>query len=80
MHTILKVPFSSKKTDLKSPKDKKWDFGTVHSVQFWHFPAIFVLLKVTYLVTLFDHRIQVFKNSQNGPFLAFSMNFCPLKT
>ena len=30
---------------------------------FWHFPPIFVLLKVTCLVTLFDHNLQVFKNS-----------------
>ena len=31
--------------------------------QFWHFPPIFVLLKVTCLVTLFDLNIQIFKNS-----------------
>ena len=31
--------------------------------QFWHFPPIFVLLKLTGLVTLFDRKIQVFKNS-----------------
>ena len=30
--------------------------------QFWHFPPIFVLFKVTCLVTLFDHKLQVFKN------------------
>ena len=31
--------------------------------QFWQFPPIFDLLKVTCLVTLFDHMFQVFKNS-----------------
>ena len=30
------------------------------------------------LVTLFDRKLQVFKNRQNGPFLAFLMYFCPL--
>ena len=32
-------------------------------VEFWHFPPIFVLLKLTCLVTLFDRKLQVFKNS-----------------
>ena len=32
--------------------------------EFWHFPPIFVLLKLTCLVTLFDRKLQVFKNSQ----------------
>ena len=31
--------------------------------EFWHFPPILVLLKLTYLVTLFDRKLQVFKNS-----------------
>ena len=31
----------------------------------WHFPPIFVLLKLTCLVTLFDRKLQVFKNSPN---------------
>ena len=44
--------------------------------QFWHFQSIFVLLKVTCLVTLFDRKLQVFKNWQ---FLAFLINFCLLK-
>ena len=34
---------------------------------FWHFPPIFVISKVTCLITLFDHV--------NGPFLAFLINF-----
>ena len=39
------------------------------------FPSIFAPLKVACLVTLFDHKLQVFINL---PFLAFLMNFCPL--
>ena len=31
--------------------------------EFWRFPPIFVLLKLTCLVTLFDRKLQVFKNS-----------------
>ena len=31
--------------------------------EFWHFQPIFVLLKITSLVTLFDRKLQVFKNS-----------------
>ena len=31
--------------------------------EFWHFPPIFVLLQLTCLVTLFDRKLQVFKNS-----------------
>ena len=31
--------------------------------EFWHFPPIFVLLKLTCLVTLFDRMLQVLKNS-----------------
>ena len=33
--------------------------------EFWHFLPIFVLLKLTCLVTLFDRKLQVFKNSPN---------------
>ena len=29
--------------------------------EFWHFPPIFVLLKLTCLVTLFDPKLQGFK-------------------
>ena len=32
-------------------------------LEFWHFPPIFFLLKLTCLVTLFDRKLQVFKNS-----------------
>ena len=31
--------------------------------EFWHFPPIFVFLKLTCLVTLFDRKLQIFKNS-----------------
>ncbi len=31
--------------------------------EFWHFPPNFDLLKLTCLVTLFDRKLQVFKNS-----------------
>ena len=31
--------------------------------EFWHFPPIFVVLKLTCLVTLFDRKLLVFKNS-----------------
>ena len=47
------------------PKCRKW------ILQFWHVPSIFVLLKVTCLVTLFERKLQVFKISLNWPFLAF---------
>ena len=36
-----------------------WIFG------FWHFPPTFVPLKLTCLVTLFDRKLQFFKNSPN---------------
>ena len=32
-------------------------------INFWQFSPIFVLLKVTCLVTLFDRKLQIFKNS-----------------
>ena len=41
---------------------------------FWHFPLISVLLEMTCLVTLFGNKLQL-----NWLFLAFLMNFCPLK-
>ena len=55
------------------PKCLIWIF------QFGHFPSIFILLKLTCLVTLFDRKLDVFKNSPNWAFLAFLINFCPLK-
>ena len=41
----------------------------------WHFSPIFVLWKVTCLVTLFDRKLQVFKNSPNWPFWHFWLIF-----
>ena len=49
------------------PKCLVWIF------QLWHFPPIFVLSKLTCLVTLFDHKLQIFK------ILALLMTFCLLK-
>ena len=43
-------------------RNEWWQFSTVSSYHdFWHFPPIFVLLKLTCLVTLFDRKLQVFK-------------------
>ena len=43
--------------------------------EFWHFPPIFVLLKVTCLVTLFDRKLQIFKNSPKWTiFVIFSLH------
>ena len=47
--------------------------------EFWHFSPSFVLLNVTWLVTLCDRCFRFSKSRQNGPFLAFLINFCPLK-
>ena len=44
-----------------------------------NFPPIFVVLKLTYLVTPFGRNLHFFKNLQNWPFLGSLMNFCPLK-
>ena len=42
----------------------KWPKSSLfHILEFWHFPPIFVLLKLTCLVTLFDRKLQIFKNS-----------------
>ena len=54
---------------VKSKITQKSYFGLILEItqnvafEFWHFPPIFVLLKLTYLVTLFDRKLQVFKNS-----------------
>ena len=45
--------------------------------EFWHFPPIFVQLKLTCLVTLFDRKFS--KTRQIEHFWAFLMNFCTLK-
>ena len=43
--------------------------------EFWHFPPIFVLLKLTCLVTL-SASFRFSKTRQTWPFLAFLINFC----
>ena len=53
------------KTDITHTKksysyEQNYNKTSSFYVQFWHFPPIFVLLKVTCLVTLFDHKLQVF--------------------
>ena len=45
-------------------------------LQFWHFPPIFVLFKVTCLVTLFGQKLRVFKNSPKMDHF-WLINFCP---
>ena len=50
--------------------------------EFFHiniFPSIFVLFRLTSLVTLFDRKLWVFKNSPNLLFLAFLLTFVQLK-
>ena len=61
---------------------KKGALEGVHSVwkllKMSHFPLTFVLLELPSLVTLFDHKLQVFTNLPKWPFLVFLINFCPL--
>ena len=74
MQRRKKVPFShcySTTQCLKITQNVAFE-----SLAFWHFPPIFVL---AVLVTLFDRKLQVFKNSPKRPFSAFLINFCPLK-
>ena len=52
----------------KSQKCLGWTF------QFWHFTPIFVLLKLTYVVTLFDHGFKFSKTLQIDHFW-YSMNY-----
>ena len=47
-------------------------------IWFLNFPPIFVLLKLACLVTLFDRKLQVFRNLPNWRFLAFLINFWSL--
>ena len=51
--------------EVETEDDKVTLFKKTQNVafEFWHFPPIFVLLKLTCLVTLFDRKLQVFKNS-----------------
>ena len=46
----------------------------IRILQSWHFPSIFVQLKLTCLVTLFDRKLQVFKTRQKWQLL--NETFC----
>ena len=46
---------------------------------FWHFPPIVVLLKVTCLVTLFDRKLQIFKNSPKWTIFGIFNLLLPIK-
>ena len=68
-------PYKGQTVFENHPKYCIWRF------QFGHFLPIFVQLKLTCLVTLFDCKLQAFKNSSNWLcIIAFLMNFCTLKT
>ena len=58
---------------LKITQNVSYEFSLILA-----FPPIFVLLKLTCLVKQYD-RFSFSKTRQNGPFLAFLINFCPLK-
>ena len=55
--------FSKMKEDILLTVFENHPICRIWIFQFWHFPPIFVLLKLTCLVTLFDRKLQVFKNS-----------------
>ena len=57
--------WKAKETLLISILDIRHRFTVFKNVafEFWHFPPIFVLLKLTCLITLFDRKLQVFKTS-----------------
>ena len=52
------------------PKCRIWIY------QFWHFPPIFVTLKLTCLVTLFDRKLLIFW-VKNETFLGNFQTLCP---
>ena len=56
---------------LKSTLDLAYCIKITQNVafEFCYFPSIFVLIKLTCLVTLFDSKLQVFKNSPNWTIL-----------
>ena len=55
--SLLKSSFNCCTVFENYPKCLIWN------LKFWHFPPIYTLLKVTCLVTLFDRKLQIFKNS-----------------
>ena len=74
-HLSMPITTTKQKTNLKtqflifgsssssSTLFEKYSKCCIWFFPFWHFPPIFVLLKLTCLVTLFDRKLQVFKNS-----------------
>ena len=55
------------------------NYSKLSHFEFWHFPLIFVLLKLTCLVTLIDCKIEVFKNLAKLIILAVPPIFVLLK-
>ena len=58
---------------------KNYSKCRIWTIELWHFSPIFVLLKVTCLVTLFARKLQIFKNSPKLTIFGIFMNFCPFK-
>ena len=76
---ILARKFKVKLVRIHSQYSKITQNVAFEFFNFWRFPPIFVLLKMTCLVTLFDRKLQVFqKLAKMDYFLAFLMNFCLL--
>ena len=78
---MIQIQQTRKKNNVwKSPKmSKSTKKYHIWIITFWHFPTSFVPLKLTYLVALFDHKLQVTKNSPKWHFCAFLRHFCSLK-
>ena len=55
---------------------EKYSKSRIIIFQFWHFPPF----SFCPLVTLFDHKLQVFKNSPKWTFLASLIHPCPMST
>ena len=70
----FQLNFSPRTQCLKITQNVAFEF-----FEFWHFPPIFVLLKLNCLVPLFDRKLQVIKNSPKWTILAFLIKFCSLK-
>ena len=58
-----------------------WKSPKMSHLNFWilAFSNNFCLIKLTCLVTLFDHKLQVFKNLPKLTIFGILINFCPLK-
>ena len=69
---LVKLSFEWSRRDLREATlFKNYSKCRIWIFVFWHFPPIFVLLKLICLVTLYDSKFQVcfLKTRQNGPFL-----------